>query len=66
MKGFVFDLATELFSDEFRNAHGRWTRLKLAPKMRLGCLYEESKKKHSYFTERTVASLIDILSRATR
>jgi hypothetical protein len=60
----VFDIETELFPPEFRAARSNRERVKLVPRMRVACVFEEHTGRFRYFTERQVSALIDVLAEA--
>lgn len=59
-----FDLETELFSEQFKNAKSERERIKHAPKMRLGCAYLQTARRYQFFTPGQVNDLIKLLSAA--
>lgn len=63
-KRVVFDIETEQFSEEFNKDPNIATKTKLAPKMRLACLYEEHIDEYSYFLSKDAKKLIAKLKSA--
>lgn len=64
MKTVCFDLETELFGDAFRRATDNATRLRLAPRMRVGCVYDGIGW-HDFLPEQA-ADLVALLQGADR
>ncbi|MGA9061549.1 MAG: ribonuclease H-like domain-containing protein [Terracidiphilus sp.] len=64
MKRIVFDIETEPFSEEFKDATTAKARTKHAPKMRVTCIFDESRQEYRYFTPRNAAKLIKLLQSA--
>ena len=42
LRRIFFDIETELFSEQFRNARDLETRLRHAPRMRVACAFDET------------------------
>lgn len=59
-----FDVETEPFSDDFRNAKTLRARLKTVPRMRVACVFSERDRKYRYFTPHRADELIEVLRRA--
>lgn len=59
-----FDIETEPFSEEFRNAGSSDERKRFAPKMRVACVYSESSNAYSFFTPDRANQLIEVLQNA--
>jgi hypothetical protein len=60
----VFDIETEPFSEEFRDAASNKDRIAYAPRMRVACAYEESRNRYTYYTDKQAAKLIELLRKA--
>jgi hypothetical protein len=60
----VLDIETELISDDFRLAKNYKTRLRLAPRPRLACVYNMEKKKYLFFTPVSFVELHKLLKSA--
>lgn len=60
----VFDIETYPFSKQFKQAKTSNERLRLAPKMRVACVYDESINKYSYYLPQTAKKLIATLKSA--
>ncbi len=65
MKRIVFDIETEPFSEEFKDATTAKARTKHAPKMRVACTFAESCQEYRYFTPRNAAKFIRQLQSAS-
>lgn len=57
-KRLVFDIETEPFSQSFLDADNEKERIKHAPKMRVVCVFDESKDEYKYYTPDNSDALI--------
>jgi hypothetical protein len=64
MKRVVFDIETEPFTEDFRNAESRAEKRKHAPKLRLACVFIQTTRKYRYFVPDTAPELIALLQGA--
>lgn len=64
MKRIVFDVETEQFSAEFREATSDRVKTRLAPRMRVCCTYEEPSGRYRYFGPRQSSALVRLLQSA--
>lgn len=65
-KRLVFDFETAALSDEFRNATSTETRLKHAPILRIGGVYDEVNDTYTFYEPEDASALIDHLKSADR
>ena len=65
MKRIVFDIETEPFCQGFRYATSTRMRLRLAPRLRVACLYDIDRDKYRFFGPRQGRSLIRCLRSAS-
>lgn len=61
MNRVVFDIETEPFSEQFRKATSTDERIALAPRMRVGCVYFEARRRYQFFDPRKADGLINVL-----
>lgn len=64
MKRIVFDIETEAFTKEFKDADPVRARTRLAPRMRIACAFDESRSTYLYFGPRQGPALIRLLQSA--
>lgn len=61
MKRIVLDIETEPFSGDFKDAPNIKEKIRYAPRMRVACVFDESRRKYSFYTEDEHAKLIKVV-----
>lgn len=64
MRRIVFDIETEPFSKDFKEAESARARAKFAPRMRLACAFDESSEAYRYFGPKGGRALSKLLQSA--
>lgn len=61
MKRIVLDIETLPFSADFKDAPNIKAKIRYAPQMRVACVFDESRRKYSFYTEDEHAKLVKIV-----